>query len=489
MTSDPSGLRALLFAFGTAGALAGSTYLHPALAGLRPWSPGDPLPVVAALLPRSEARVVEEVGGGLVVAEELPVSPTVSAASVDLAVGVTLPARPPGVATPLVDVEHRGMDGFYRALHRTTTGGGLARAAHYGDSTIAADGISSTIRARLQARFGDGGPGYLSAGMDPRWNIRSDVAAGRHGEWETVSLLLGGGEGRYGYGGIVTTAAAEGYLTLTGPKVGDARVPMHHFELWYQAGPEQGSWWASVDGKGAGSGSAAAAGAGDRWHVVDVPEGYSKVAFGASGGAVTFYGAVMETKGPGVVWDALGVVGVGTRSFTQHGRRHLTSQIEHRKLDLLVVMLGGNEVGWPILGDGDGAGYAPYYVEALRRLRAGSPSAGCLVVTPVDQGTRDGGTPRTKPNLARLVHVQRDVAAQEGCAFWDATAAMGGDGAIVRWSGMRPPLAWSDLLHLSAAGQDIVGQLLADAIEGGYDAWLAAGGMTRTATAPFAPPP
>ncbi len=52
---------------------------------------------------------------------------------------------------------------------------------------------------------------------------------------------------------------------------------------------------------------------------------------------------------------------------------------------------------------------------------------------------------------------------------------MGGEGAIVRWSTRKPTLAWADLLHLSAAGQDLVGNMLADAIEAGYAHWQAEG--------------
>jgi lysophospholipase L1-like esterase len=489
MTSDRDGLRALLLAFGTAGLCVGATYLHPVGEPYRPWVPGDPVPVLAALLPRTEARVVESASGELVVAAPAPVEAPPPAPA-DLATGAaaSLPARPPGVATPLVDAGHRGMDPFYRALHRAAAGDGIARAAHWGDSTIAADGITSTVRARLQARFGDGGPGYLSAGMDPRWNIRQDVPTGRHGTWDTISLLLGGGEGRYGFGGIASTAQTDAYVTFSSPKAGEERVPLHHFEVWYQTGPERGSWWASVNGRGVGSGAALAESRGDRWHAVDVPEGYTKAAIGATGGPVTFYGVVMETKGPGVVWDALGVVGVGSRSFTQHGRRHIQQQVEKRRPDLVVVQLGGNELGWPALQKGDGSDYVPHFQEALRKLRAGAPNGGCLVVTPLDQGTREGGAAVTKPSLPRLVSAQRRAAEAEGCAFWDAYAAMGGSGAMVRRSQMRPPMAWSDLAHVSAVGQDVIGQLLADAIEAGYDTWLAGGGPARTPPPPPGPP-
>ncbi len=490
MFADAPGMPRLLAAFGTAALGLAATYTTPALASFRPWSPGDPIPVFAKLLPAEAPRVVESDDGQLTAA---PVEPPPVAASLTTApadpLAAALTPRPPGVPTPLVDANYRGLDAFYRKLALAEQGKGTARASQWGDSTIAADGITSTVRARLQARFGNAGPGYLSAGMDPRWNVRQDVVVTPHGEFQTVSLLLGGGGGRYGYGGIATTVPAEGYFTVTGPKLADgSRLLMKHFELWYQVGPERGDWWASISGRGAGGGTALAESTGDRWQVVDDTTGFTSASAGAGkSGPVTFYGMVLETGGPGVVWDALGVVGVGARSFTQHGKRHLDNQVSHRSPDLVVVMLGGNELGLPVLGKGDGSEYIPYYLDAVHRLRAGAPNSSCLVITPLDQGTRDGGAARTKPNLPRAVAAQQKAAAQEGCAFWNAWAAMGGDGAIVRWGAMKPTLAWSDLLHLSSTGQDIIGQMLADAIEAGFDDWKKAGGASRPV--PAAPGP
>ena len=496
MFADAPGLPRMLLAFGTAGLCTALTYAHPALAAFRPWQPGDPVPVFAKLLPTSAPRVVESDDGLLTVAPAAEVVPeaslTVAASADPLAAPLAAPLapRPPGVPQPLIDAEHRGMDAFYRKLALAEQGKGTARASQWGDSTIAADGITSTVRSRLQARFGNAGPGYLSAGLDPRWSARKDVAVTAHGELATFSLLAGGGGGRYGYGGVVSTLPAEAYVTFTGPKLADGtKLVMKHFEAWYQVGPERGDWWARIGGRGAGSGSALATSTGDRWLVKDDAQGFTSASVGAAAsGPVTFYGVVMETGGAGVVWDALGVVGVGTRSFTQHGKTHLTNQVSHRNPDLVAVMLGGNELGLPVLGKGDGADYIPYYLEAIHRLRAGAPNSSCLVITPLDQGTRDGGAAHTKPNLSRAVAAQQKAAAQEGCAFWNAWAAMGGDGAVVRWGAMKPPLAWTDLLHLSSAGQDIIGQMLADAIVAGFDEWKGKGGATRPVpTAPGAP--
>jgi lysophospholipase L1-like esterase len=472
------GLGALASAFGTAGALLALTYVVPGLAPYRPWVAGDPIPLVDALIPRGAPRVVEDEKGELVAAgptedpakapDTAPLAPVPVPDGVDPA---TLPERPPGVRTPLVDAGNKGMAPFYRALHRVANGAGIARATHWGDSTIAADGITSTVRQRLQARFGDGGPGYLNVGMDPRWNTRADVPVSREGTWDTKSILNGGASGKYGLGGVVATGSDGASVSFSAPaRDKSSRVLQHHVEVWYQAAPGGGKWSASASGKGVGAGSAAADAPVDRFVSKDFPDGITRVTLKATEGSATFYGVVMETKGPGVTWDALGVVGVGSHSFGHTARGHISAQVARRKPDLIVVQLGGNELGGSVL-KGDGSGYGPYFSGAFDKLRAGAPNAGCLIVTPLDQGTRKGASVTTKPLLNTLIKQQRALAAAKGCAFWDAQGAMGGEGSIGRWSAHKPRLAWSDLLHLSEAGHAIVGNLLADAIIAGYDQW------------------
>ena len=69
---------------------------------------------------------------------------------------------------------------------------------------------------------------------------------------------------------------------------------------------------------------------------------------------------------------------------------------------------------------------------------------------------------------------QRRVAEAAGCGFWSAYDAMGGEGSIVRWAALSPPLAWTDYAHLSPAGLGVIGGHLSDALLSAYDAWKAA---------------
>jgi hypothetical protein len=389
------------------------------------------------------------------------------------AAGPAAAAAPLGVATPVVDPGHAGLSHWFGALRNAAEGRGVARALHYGDSTIVADGLASTVRKRLQARFGDAGPGFVSAGMTPSWNQRSDVVTSRRGSWEWRTILLGGAGGRYGLGGIVAVVRG-GSAVVRAVAPDGATVPQRHVELWYQGGVGYGGYWVSVDDREVGRGAASASATDDRRFQLDVPEGFSKMAFGAAGGTVPFYGFVLETGQPGATWESLGVTGVGSKSFSTYAGEALRSQVEQRDADLLVVMLGGNEAGYPALLSKDGAAYEPIYRAGLRTILAGRGDASCLVVTPLDQGFVDetDGAERSRPGMKNLVAAQSRVALAEGCAFWSTWAAMGGAGSALTWGHTRG-IGTGDLVHVTPTGLDRIGTLLADALLADYDAWLA----------------
>jgi hypothetical protein len=56
-----------------------------------------------------------------------------------------------------------GLDNFFDALYKRQQGIGNVRIIHYGDSQIEEDRITGYVRAKLQAKFGGGGVGLLSA--------------------------------------------------------------------------------------------------------------------------------------------------------------------------------------------------------------------------------------------------------------------------------------------------------------------------------------
>jgi hypothetical protein len=106
--------------------------------------------------------------------------------------------------------------GFFRTLRERRQS--PVRVLHYGDSTLAGDGIAKTVRKRMQENFGYGGPGFFVAGMDPRWMRRDDVRVDRTGDWNIQTILFGGNNGRYGLGGVVAKPRGKGQILISPPK-------------------------------------------------------------------------------------------------------------------------------------------------------------------------------------------------------------------------------------------------------------------------------
>lgn len=467
-------LRRLVTFAAIAAALVGSTWLVPQAATLRPWLPGEELPLVHLFAP--SRRVVEDARGELV-AMATPQAGAAEAPAPD-APEARLPRRPGAVPT-LLENPQGALDPFFAALAAAREGepGRIVRVLHWGDSTIAADGITSRVRERLQAHFGDGGPGFLAIDVDTRWQVRPNVLRSTQaGSWQTFNVTFAGSEHfRYGLGGNVSTAPAdqEVEVVLGGSKRADGRQPLHRFDVFYQAQPSGGTVSVVPRGTGGALIATAAEQVGDRFRELKSEAGSTTLWIKThADGPVTLYGVALETAGPGVTWETLAVAGSSISSMIGHqGGSHLKGQVARRKPDLLVYQTGGNELEYPDLRREDGSRYVPRYLEALGKIRAGAPEAPCLVVAPIDQGTRRRGEVVSQDFLDRIIQKQREAAQQAGCAFWDARAVMGGEGGFGRWIAAEPQLATTDLLHLTQEGFDLIGDCLADALLDAWEQW------------------
>ena len=169
---------------GLALVVAASTWVVPGLEDLQPWREGEPLPLVHLLDAERFVRVDDY--GELSTLEskeqarvEEPVSPndimltgSQQPRSYEVVVDPGPPPptdRPPATATPIDgDEDHEALGYFFAALADLDAGAAdsIVRVMHWGDSTIAADGITGQVRRRLQERFGDGGPGFLAIEVD-----------------------------------------------------------------------------------------------------------------------------------------------------------------------------------------------------------------------------------------------------------------------------------------------------------------------------------
>jgi lysophospholipase L1-like esterase len=360
------------------------------------------------------------------------------------------------------DPSGKAMTSFYEALLRTARRepNAVTRVVHFGDSLVVVDFLTGQARRRWQARFGDAGHGYMLAGKPWPWYQHWDVIYRTSDEWRVDGIMNPKSRGGYyGLSGYAFDGSGRGhyveYATNTKSEFG-RRVT--RFEVHYLVQPHGGSFEVFIDGVSRGQIKTVGPAVKNGAHVVPVKDGPHKLRVECVGdGPVRLFGAVLERDTPGIVYDTLGINGGRARTLERIHPDLWTEQLRQRRPDLVILNFGTNEsedAERPM------ATVEADYLTVLRRLRAAVPAASCLVVSPADRASRQGGQLTTHPVIPRLVATQRRAALQAGCAFYDTYEAMGGKGSMAAWYLSKPSKCAGDLTHPNRRGADVLGDMI-----------------------------
>lgn len=347
------------------------------------------------------------------------------------------------------DPSGHALDALYAALRRAERGEGTARLLFYGGSHTAGDMYTGRMRELLQARFGDAGHGFVPlvpVVVDQwAWGIRIDAAEG----WSVTQVgRKEASVARYGLAGVEFTADEPGaFAAVTSDFWGSGREASR-LTLLYDRRPGGGTFEVWLDGARADVIEAAADPAAGGARLYRVSDGPHRLEVRARGdGPVTVYGVVLERDRPGVVVENLGLVGAKARHQLYWDEDLWRGFFVARRPDLVAFAYGNNEV------DDDHltlAQHEQHLRAVLARIRAAAPDASCLLIGPTDRPRREpDGSLRAQPIVGEISEMQRRVASDVGCAFFDTLAFQGGLGSGIRWLAHDPPLMRDDLMHLS----------------------------------------
>lgn len=363
---------------------------------------------------------------------------------------------------------------FHKALRQAAEGRDKARILFYGDSHVASDFMTGRMRDALQARFGDAGPGFVIAGKPWRSHRHERLASiDAQGVRATrIKALLGHDTtARLGLAGVALEAEerlARVRLSTRGHKADGRRSGKLHGELFYLRRPGGGTVRIEIDGKRVATvrtrGSRERAG----YHRFELPNtaAHHDIDLRCAGdGPVTWFGVALEGDRPGVVLDTLGIPGARARAQLSWNGSLLRDHLRRRAPDLVVMAYGTNEAGdarEPL------ATYAAQLDEVVRRMRAATKGASCLLIGPSDRVERvAAGGYRSLPRTADLIAVQRRIAREQGCGYFDLVSAMGGPLSIVRWASAHPAFGANDMVHLTRRGYAALGDTLTEALLSG----------------------
>lgn len=407
---------------------------------------------------------------------------------------------------------HAALARFYAALAALEDGGASSdvRVTWLGDSHTAADVLSGTVRRQLQARFGDGGRGFVALGkpypffaqdglrgtmtgfgtatpMARRTAKEVDApsrrrAPARRKTARSVAPSAPPGDGLYGLGALAllgTTSTARARTELTG-------AAPQRAEVWFLRQPRGGSFDVVVDD-------------GPPLRVTTrdetIASGFAQVTFSGAGphalevravgdGEARVFGAVVDRDERGVVLDALGINGARVTTALGVDEAHFREQLQRRAPQLVVLAYGTNESG----DDAKPELHEQRMGELLGRVARAAPGAACLVLGPPDRALRgEGGAWETSTALLEVAGALRRAAFAGGCAFYDQIAAMGGEGSMAAWALESPPRAQKDRVHLTRDGYLQVGGAMASDLLRGYGAWRKDRGLAEAPPRPRAP--
>lgn len=331
------------------------------------------------------------------------------------------------------------------------------RVLHFGDSNVAADLWTQVARETLQQRFGEGGSGYLVPPGHGSWH-RGEVRMRTTGVWQSrrrgFARDFGPNDGLWGLAGVAVEPTGPGArLSVEVPAAGAARV----LEVHMLGRPQPGAIEVQVDD--------------DPPVVVDLQQerpglvmrrfrlssAGHRVRLRHVGGRPRLLGVVVERES-GVVYDVLGINGHRINAMLGWDEGLLRAQLAHRRPDLVVLSYGGNEALDPNLPI---VAYEAQLRQAVARIRGLTAGASCLLVGPLATYREHA------PRMSAVTNVQRRVAPQLGCAFWDSSRLSGGHGSLRNWA-RYPGMVSGDHLHLGRRGYGLVGRAFVDALLAQY---------------------
>jgi lysophospholipase L1-like esterase len=318
----------------------------------------------------------------------------------------------------------------------------------FGDSHTASDDWANALRIAAQAKYGDGGPGFVQAGRPYRGYRRFDATGANSTAWKTEGTMQMHGDANQGLSGIsISTTLPNQTVSLNA--AGES------LEIFYLQQPGGGEVELTIDGQNAGAFTTDG----------DLGPGQSEYALTPGMHQLTLrtlhfapvrlFGWTLDNK-RGVTVETLGINGTQANVILNWDEKIWETELAARSPSLLILAYGTNEANSHLW---TAEQYRADLSAIVERIRHTVPAASVLMIGPPDCG-------RLQPllHLDEVIDIQRDIARRLGVAFWDWRLHMGGPRIVKRWV----VAGWSqaDYIHLTFEGYRMLGKIIFDQLEG-----------------------
>jgi lysophospholipase L1-like esterase len=371
------------------------------------------------------------------------------------------------------------LDGFFDALSKIKTEPNSIRVLHYGDSQIECDRITDYLRMKLQSQFGGNGPGFISL-MPISQSVTNKVVNG-YG-WDRYQTFTAKDKrvkhNNYGFTGGFTRFAAYKPLSDTSATIstnvsisttklaGTNNLGYKKIKLFY-GGSQSKVWCEFYDGPALSSADSLLQGG--NFNVKEFPVATSTHEFKFKGkDSPDFYGASLESDF-GVYVDNIPQRGSSGTFFQHINFSQLKAFYDKLNVKLIILQYGGNAL--PNLKTKENvANFASFFNGQISIIKKAAPNASILFIGPADMGVKEGTDYVTHPMLEATRDALREVAFNNGCAFFDMYDAMGGKNSMSSW--VDEKMAATDYIHFSPQGARKIATLLYSSLIANYNNYL-----------------
>lgn len=381
-------------------------------------------------------------------------------------------------------------DRFFLHLELSELDSSVVHIVHYGDSQLEEDRISATIREDLQNEFGGNGPGMLPAIM----TVPSQTTVHSNSGALSRYILFGPKDDEAlhnRYGPLAQLAELNGDAYITIQKRADRKNTFSHVGsyatiklLTNKSAKIQTKLninqtfidTISVDEQGNAKVKQSI-------KVIEVspptietfeklkvytwklPDTTSVIKLYMSGFGEIY--AISAEGAYGVAVDNVAMRGSSGTIFHRIDSELLAESYKAMNAKLIIMEYGGNLV--PGTNSSNVDWTKRVITKQIQAIQKANPDADILFIGPADMARQKDGIWQTYAGLELTIKTLREVALENGVAYWDMLRVMGGKGSMIKWVNKEPALGFTDHIHFTRRGAAFMGDLFCAALRMHYD--------------------
>ncbi|MCC6721204.1 MAG: hypothetical protein IT243_03315 [Bacteroidia bacterium] len=406
---------------------------------------------------------------------------------------------------------------FFKSLAELESLNSLIRIIHYGDSQLEGDRISDYLRNRLQLRFGGWGPGIVLP-YDIS-NSRISVKQSESKNWVKYAIYGKTAKIKNGFYGIGASSYRYTTETLTNTQVNtelkiikkyaskkienpdgtfeyitDSAVVLYDtirstnsdkIDAWFDISnaissfprvrqynkitllySADNSFKFNLKSKNGFNKNEILPKSYVECKSWEIGENNKGATLNFTGESPYFYGVALDGSS-GVAVDNFPMRGSSALGFDNINRKLLNELFLRMNVKLIILQYGINLVPDP---KNNYNWYENAFSKQLSVLKSAAPFASILVIGPSDMSMKTAEGYESYPNITLIRDAMKNAAFENGCAFWDLYAAMGGKNSMSSW--VENNLAAKDFTHFSTKGARYVSEMLYNAIIDEYQKFL-----------------